>query len=863
MYKTIDQSSYDFGIEPVGLIKQASRGLIGCDFSDFIKRAGHFLADKVNDIQVHPGERLIHVIGLGSTEAYGPNRNGDGFSRKMLSEYMPTFTKFARWYYDHCFVAGTLVVMADRTRKPIEDVKIGDMVATELGPRRVTQLMCNRYKGPAALLSIEGVPVKTVVTPNHPYFSLFREEARCRHRYNVLTPCYHQNLCIECREKRESLSPHYTAIESLDEGDLLFIPKPAGDASEDVTPEFAELVGWVASEGCLYDNGSIQFTFGGLNFVDIDEVKFCLRANGLSAGETIRADGLVGVYANGVDLTAELSKYIVGKLSEKTLTARVLNWSEDNKLRLLGKYIDGDGHVYRGSGKQYHKGQLRIRSSSKQMLYLLSDLIRSLGVPCTVNYDIPPGEMVSPTNGAVYTHIGSGVVSVGGNDSAYLCKYSRKRHNEVFQKPGTAKRLGERFIARIDEIEWIEIDEDVYNFEVEEAHHYVCGEVLVHNCNKDPAQSYGRIAWAGYNPEMQRGELIAALNATKEAADRNVGLIAERTLNTIDKGDCPPTSMSIKVPFDRCSFCDKIAKTRHEYCDEKSCSGFGCKNNLTKVASDGRVQFVHNDRGVFFDMSDVTRNADRISFALGELEGFSKAASLYIPDNTAEIYLPPHSVKQALAGYGTMHADVLNLLLQQEEKVAHDLEENAWSAAFSSACRSRLPACPVDLRFGDNLKQAMHALASEKIVLPMSAWLPLVAGESAASTVTDVQPYLPTIYSDLLCNEKAASLLANNPYEPSKSSVPYMLKLWAKQAAASFSLDQTLAMRRLQYSVISDLPPATRQSGLVKAANYDDRAADVALHYAAYTLAALQLIQKQAADFSLTCDFVVRQNWVR
>lgn len=62
--------------------------------------------------------------------------------------------------------------------------------------------------------------------------------------------------------------------------------------------------------------------------------------------------------------------------------------------------------------------------------------------------------------------------------------------------------------------------------------------------NKRPEQSYGIIKLSTFNDEMKRIELIIALNGTKEAADRNKGLVADKELEKLAKGEDLPVSMS-------------------------------------------------------------------------------------------------------------------------------------------------------------------------------------------------------------------------------------------------------------------------------------------------------------------------------
>jgi hypothetical protein len=99
--KMIPPGSYSFEEEQSRIIKVSSRGLIGNDLSDFIKRAGYDVARLVRSLEFRPGEVPVHLIAIGSTEKYGPNRNGDGFREAVCRKYHSTFVKHARFYRDH------------------------------------------------------------------------------------------------------------------------------------------------------------------------------------------------------------------------------------------------------------------------------------------------------------------------------------------------------------------------------------------------------------------------------------------------------------------------------------------------------------------------------------------------------------------------------------------------------------------------------------------------------------------------------------------------------------------------------------------------------------------------------------------
>jgi hypothetical protein len=529
------------------LIKVARSGLRGDDFRALVKRAGHLVADAVKRLDFKPGEVGVHNISLGASEFYGPNRNGDGFKEACCRKYHKTFEKYARAYRDHCFPAGVPVVMGDRTRKPIEQVARGDEVMTLEGPCQVTRAMARDYDGPATSLKLAGSLDDLVATDGHPVLVLRRRAIHCRYKYSCLTAGPHMRRCPYCRRNAASLKAEWVPIETVARGDYLLLPAPPH--GDEVVPEaFAELVGWVASEGYLGDRGSIQFTFSSQNRDDMTAVRRCLEDHGLHVCVTPRPQyGLTMLTACSATLHRRLCRYVQGVKAEKRLTAEVLDWGRDSLLRMLGAYIDGDGNV----ATSKRRGQLRIRSSSPAMLAALADVIHALGYPTTTNFDNEPAVIVSPTTGDEYWGNGSGCVAVNSAYSPEVCAYSRKAVRRGGRRPQEL-RWGRLLLRRALAVKPTYLTGPVYNLEVRGPHHYLAQEVLVHNCNKDPAQSYGVIKLALYNEPMKRIELIKAYNGTKEAAERNGGLVADKELELLEKDGSFDTSMACRVPYDVC-----------------------------------------------------------------------------------------------------------------------------------------------------------------------------------------------------------------------------------------------------------------------------------------------------------------------
>lgn len=103
LLKIITPDAQDFGEPTTQLIKVSSRGLLGDDRQQFVKRASAALASRLDSLleRQHPDEPLVHLLAVGSTEQYGSNRNGDGFKKQACQAYHPTFVKHARLYRDH------------------------------------------------------------------------------------------------------------------------------------------------------------------------------------------------------------------------------------------------------------------------------------------------------------------------------------------------------------------------------------------------------------------------------------------------------------------------------------------------------------------------------------------------------------------------------------------------------------------------------------------------------------------------------------------------------------------------------------------------------------------------------------------
>ncbi len=754
MIKIIPPNSWNFDSPQVQFMKSASNGLRGNDLSAFIKRAGHTLANWVRENPPLPGEVLIHAIPLGSTEISGPNRNHDGYPHEMLKAAYPTFDKYAYWYRDHCFPAGTLVTAADRIRKPIEQFKVGDKVATKEGPRKVVRTMAQDYDGPGVEIKTVGTMFKTKVTSEHPILVIKRNQLHCSSNYNCLTngKSRHSKHCTECKELLRELSPEYVPAATIKKGDYVLCPM-AKAGTDAVNGDFAELVGWIASEGCVSKAGAIQFTFSTKNTKDITAVKRCLTANGITyIYERERKDGLTALACNKKVLADKIRTYVDGTYSNKTITDKILSWNREGLLRFAGSYVDGDGHVI-GEEKGKSAGRLIIRSGSNQMLSMLSDVLLALNVPPIVYIDKKARE--ETIRGRKCLCSSSGCVSVGAYYSEEVCKYSRKRYRKKNRQPSNLI-FDNCVLRKVTDVTNIHINEKVYNLEVEDVHHYLVNEFVVHNCNQDTKKSYGKVRKSWYNEPLQRVESIIALNGNKEAAERNKGLVADKEMEMLESGKEIPVSQSVKVSFDLCSGCGHKAKSRKFYCDETTCKYGGCKNHLGTVYEDGTHLFVENPckDNKFFDLSNVsrTRGADRTAFVTGKVAYDSNiVGGAELADQlglTTPAYLISKEANNSLK--------VLRQLSSMENSV--DDEFTPWYVVEET--RGKLPELSKYATEEDKY-QYLADTAEAGIILPPHVWLSICT-DAPREKCAEFWGTSRILSNNLLNNDDVYDILSSN-----------------------------------------------------------------------------------------------------
>lgn len=307
---------------------------------------------------------------------------------------------------------------------------------------------------------------------------------------------------------------------------------------------------------------------------------------------------------------------------------------------------------------------------------------------------------------------------------------------------------------------------------------------------------FGKVAASAYNEPMRRVELLTLLNATKEAADRNGGFVADSELRKLSEDGYYPVSMACHVDRDVCSYCKNSARTREEYCTEDTCKAGGCQGKLAtlvKVGGDLHHLHVDNPDPLWFDISHVYRGADRTAFGT-KADYLTKRAF-------DELFLDP-SMSQKLASHVEVPAEVFLLKTAQHALVpagradavtlASALEQ-AESAQLFKEAMSQVPdeRFPVEKLAAWGTAQCtrqLAALADNGIILSLSEYAQLTDKQASFD---DASKGLPTVFSDLWASEKIIVKIAEDGSGLFDSPTDERSRMLAQQFSSTHSMFNT------------------------------------------------------------------------
>jgi hypothetical protein len=838
MRKILTPDSWTFD-EPQSHILPVRSGKVPLGSNDrrilsMAKIADEQLLSKIASLRKSPGEELVHMLAVGCTEMYGPNRNGDGFRAAVCEQYHPTFVKYARFYRNHksnnpaisyglvklshynrtmgrieliaalnaneeaarlnggmladlemqklaseedipvsmgCTTDPETLVNTSEGYKRIADIRTGDLVLTHKGRwRPVTQVMRRQYTGELVQFRAEGLPVDVSLTADHPLFAKSLSAYATSHQKRAV------QVWAEAAVAGEQPFDWMHA-EHLELGDRVsFTPYTPPPGIVGITDTgLAELLGIYTAEGSIAWNSENPSGFSLSINVD-DWARAAVPA-------------LVGELWPHVTVTLAPTKNSQKCLCLVVHSAVLGRWFLDlvgtplpNK-RIPAEIFAGSdaaklafmGRWLDGDGWCDKKG-LHWSSCNLKLILQGRDLLASCGISASI-YRI---KAQARKNGfgrkqAEYT------LNVSNFDTATLREWSQKISESPWlksgdrQKPPTLRQItGTHWAYMVKGLRKSHVtDVTVYNFEVAEDHSYSMYGLASHNC---------------------------------------------------------------MVPFDICSYCGNKAPTRKHYCDERMCKAGGLKRNMGRTLESGDVLHADNTEPAYNDISHIVggRQADRIAFVTGALQKMAQDTGFIAGGaELAELYY----ADEGEPNYWQKRAAELAALDSLEHK----------------ALQAGLPTVPIALPEFPlvKLSQLTAALADNGVILSISDFARvLVNGAPVREDL--LKQACSGMFSRLRCPDI-------NPYDH-RGPIDSRYSTWAAHASRTHSLKvASLQKRAAQAELSGREATGSGLATLLKYASVSPNVETLVQQYGLYVLAAVDRLSDNS-DFRLTPTAAILQN---
>lgn len=406
-----------------------------------------------------------------------------GFSCRHVEKVI--FGDFLSWLAQligSCFIAGTMVKMADGSEKPIEQIKIGDKVISHTGTiRAVTNTFVRKYSGKLYTTKIVGHPFDIVMTADHMMATVpwkgwrYDSDTADLEKINWTKA---EDISIDDRfiiakpELEEEGRNLVLDLYSILHNDVILcdngtkVKNKSGKGKKvnrfiSVTPSLLRLLGLYAAEGST-GKCRVQFTF------NIDESE-TLAEEILTLSKGIF--GIKGIKTNEPEhsrCVVRLESLVLEKFIKKIIPGNALTkkspwfvWQSglSGRLSFLLGWLDGDG--------SYRKDSKRVVGVSASRA-LASDLY-NLALSC--------GLMVSGRKRRPHKR----------SKEAYNIEFSGQAvdrlSNLKLREVKSCKRHKYGIARKVKEITYQEVSDIlVYDIEVEEDHSFVANGLISHNC---------------------------------------------------------------------------------------------------------------------------------------------------------------------------------------------------------------------------------------------------------------------------------------------------------------------------------------------------------------------------------------------
>jgi hypothetical protein len=554
------------------------------------------------------------------------NNNGNGWSDEVLLACFRSFVG-AENYLEHCFVAGTRVLMANGTYQAIETIKPGDKIINRLGNIDVVKNVQIRKSTSLTKITSNGILSRDMyVTANHPFW-VYHARETCPKTGRPNNPPDFSGLTLNKwtgftvgvhKRKGEDypcgLTPQWVDAGKINK-DRDFLTHPVSSTiieNNEVNKNRAELIGWFLAEGSftsqnIFNDGEsgVQFALGN------DECDVAERIKSLLITEFVelfRSDCEPRVYESEsgswcVSLcnikVAEFFKKWCGKYAwAKQLNDAALWLPLELQALIMKHLINGDG-TDKGESRGYSI-ELKTKALIQQLMFIswrlgMNPVYKETGV-------LPRYSEETIVDGyQVFVDPNTGKKSRPGYLLRFTVQDSKSldeilNYNNVLIQARQEQKFtyvfeheNQKYItSKITEVSTIDLECDVFNLEVENDNSYIAEGVIVHNC-QIPELSKGKILDAVLRPVAYTSKTGKKANVYYTdilvATDRKHSDLIRK----IESGALTTMSMGCQANFTQCSKCGKEftdASTNCHHLDNELMTYFVDENGINRIVAE-------------------------------------------------------------------------------------------------------------------------------------------------------------------------------------------------------------------------------------------------------------------------------------
>lgn len=376
---------------------------------------------------------------------------------------LPEFQQSGYFQVVTCFPAGTMVFCGDSIN-PIEEIKVGDKVLSSKGTiQKVKNTFKKLYSGEMFNIKVRGL--KSIkVTPEHPIqvVEIKRKHiGKSKYVYEYSEPVWKEASKITKQDW--VMLPRYQ--NNSNQSIYLRVGKnynQKGDFRDytefKLDKELAWIIGLWVAEGYTSQTYRVAWALGAHRISQINQLTEILSKKGFKFNVQTNNNASVVNICNKdfVDLLS-------GEIGTYAWNKKIPRWIFDSNPEIINSflkgYLSGDGHIY--------KGDARISTVSKKLLYGLGQLLIKIGIPYSYLSEYPPK---------------AGIIQ-GRKVNCKRCyrlQFSHKLLNGEEPSYLKSKISNDYIYSRVTKVEKSVEELEVYNFETED--NTYCVPFIVHNC---------------------------------------------------------------------------------------------------------------------------------------------------------------------------------------------------------------------------------------------------------------------------------------------------------------------------------------------------------------------------------------------